>query len=71
MLSSTIRFKMIQSLSKWTVPLTKKKLKIILKNDNVGDWFIIFLIGQNINPFVFRDILDELAEGKRALNNNV
>lgn len=71
MLSSTIRFKMIQSLSKWTVPLSKKKLKIILKGDNVGDWFIIFLIGQNINPFVFRDILDELAEGKGTLNNNI
>lgn len=64
LLSSTIRFKIIQSISMWSKPLTRKQLQLILHGDNIGDWFIIFLLGQNLNRFVFSDILEELAEHK-------
>lgn len=62
LLSSSIRLKIIQSQSKWSEPLTKKNLQIILHSDNIGDWFIIYLLGRNLNSFVFSDILDNLVE---------
>lgn len=63
LISPNLRFKMIRSLAMSSVPLTKRELKIISHGDNVGDWFIIFLLGRNLNPFVFRDILDDVANG--------
>lgn len=63
MISPNLRFKMIRSLAMSSVPLTKRELKCISHGDNIGDWFIIFLLGRNLNPFVFREILDEVANG--------
>lgn len=71
LLSSNIRIKMIQSLTKWTEPMSKRELKKILPNDNVGDWFIIFMLGQNMNRFAYRDLLDDLVQMKKPMNNEI
>nr|UFA45913.1 innexin 2 [Rhynchosciara americana] len=71
LLSSTLRLKIIQSSTKWTEPLTENEVKKILPNDNIGDWFIMFLLGQNLNPYAFKEILDELSTSKELLNNDI
>lgn len=70
LLSSSLRLKMIQSSTKWTEPLSVRELKKVFPKDNIGDWFIIYLLGQNLNRFVFRDILNEIANSKEPLNND-
>lgn len=70
-MSSTIRMKMIQSQSTWTVPLPRKRVHKILHGDNVGDWFIIFLLGKNLNCFAFREVLNELSNGGSKSINDV
>lgn len=69
LLSPSLRLKIIQSSTKWTDQLTRKEVKQILPVDNIGDWFIVFLLGQNLNRFAYRDILDDLVERKALLNN--
>lgn len=71
LVSPNLRLKMIRSLAMSSVPLTRRQLKTILHGDNIGDWFIIFLLGRNLNPFVFREILEEVAENKESLNNDI
>ncbi|XP_037048178.1 innexin inx5-like isoform X2 [Bradysia coprophila] len=70
LLSPSLRLKIIQSSTKWTEQVSEKEVKKILAVDNIGDWFIMFLLGQNLNRFAFREILDELAERKELLNND-
>ena len=36
-------------------------LKVIAKSF-VGDWFLIYLLGQNIDSVIFKDVLYELAK---------
>lgn len=71
LISSSLRLKLIQSLAMATVPLTQIQIEIILRDDNygIGDWFVLYQLGRNLNPIIFQEILDEVAHGKRALNN--
>lgn len=70
MVSSTIRLKLLRSLAVLQMPLTKKQLKHILPGNNVGDWFVLYQLGRNLNPIVFCEILDEIANGEK-LNNDI
>lgn len=70
LLSPNLRLKIIQSSTKWAGQLSRKEVKMILPIDNIGDWFIMYLLAQNLNRFAFREILDELAESKESLNND-
>ena len=36
-----------------------------LKRCNVGDWFLLTQIGQNVDPFFFEDFIQELGELQR------
>ena len=27
-----------------------------------GDWFLLYLLGQNVDPVIFKDIMHELAK---------
>ncbi|KAJ6632907.1 Innexin inx4 [Pseudolycoriella hygida] len=68
LVSPCLRLKMIRSLVMSSQPLTQRQLNIVLRGDNIGDWFVLFLLGRNLNPFVFREILDEVASGKEDEN---
>ncbi|KAJ6635988.1 Innexin inx4 [Pseudolycoriella hygida] len=71
LITPCIRLKMIRSLAKSSVPLTKNQLELVLLGDHIGDWFILYLLGRNLNPFVFREILDDLASNAKRSNEEV
>lgn len=68
LVSSALRLNLLRSLT--PVPLTKYQLQQILHPDNIGDWFILFQLGQNINSIVFSDILNEVANVKMMITND-
>lgn len=73
LLSSTLRLKMLQSMTKCTGTMSRKELKTILRNDNIGDWFVLYLLGQNLSHFAFIDVLNDLSDRQnpdRIDNNN-
>jgi hypothetical protein len=37
-------------------------LKTIAQHFPIGDWFIIYQIGKNMDPFVFGELLEKLDE---------
>uniref|UniRef100_T1JJS6 Innexin n=1 Tax=Strigamia maritima TaxID=126957 RepID=T1JJS6_STRMM len=41
--------------------IPKKQLKILLDKSRMGDWFLLYLLGQNVDNLVFRDVLMDIA----------
>jgi hypothetical protein len=35
---------------------------MVIAKSYVGDWFLIYLLGQNIDSVIFKDVLHELAK---------
>lgn len=35
----------------------------IVRTSSVGDWFVIYMLGNNIDSIVFRDLIEDLANG--------
>ncbi len=35
---------------------------MIIEKSVVGDWFLLYLLGQNVDPVIFRDVVHELAK---------
>src|SRR2546430_334765 len=44
-----------------------KYLKIICKNGDIGDFFVLYLLAKNIDPIIMQDIVAEI--GKRLERN--
>ena len=34
----------------------------ISENMDLGDWWIIYMLGRNLDPIIFKDVLSELAK---------
>lgn len=56
-LSPRLRFKLLNSRSRSISP---EKLRRVLSVIGVGDWFIIYMLSSNIDPFNFKDIIDKM-----------
>ena len=41
-----------------------------LKHCNIGDWFLLTQIGQNVDPFFFEDFMQELENLQYSPNEN-
>ena len=37
-------------------------IEIIMEKSMVGDWFLMYLLGQNIDQVIFKDVMHELAK---------
>lgn len=37
-------------------------VEIVMDKTGVGDWFLLYLLGQNIDHIVFKDVFHELAK---------
>ena len=37
-------------------------IDLISEKSLVGDWFLLYLLGQNLDPIIFKDIMHELAK---------
>ena len=42
-----------------------------LKHCNIGDWFLLTQIGQNVDPFFFEDFMQELENLQYPHNENL
>ncbi|XP_041978467.1 innexin inx2-like [Aricia agestis] len=40
----------------------RRQVSKIVKNVGFGDWFVLYLLGKNINPVVFKDLIIELSK---------
>lgn len=29
---------------------------------DIGDWWLLYMLGRNLDPFIYRDVLSELAK---------
>jgi hypothetical protein len=37
-------------------------VELVMEKTAVGDWFLLYLLGQNIDHIVFKDVFHELAK---------
>ena len=37
-------------------------VELVMEKSAVGDWFLLYLLGQNIDHIVFRDVFHDLAK---------
>lgn len=51
--------------------LKKEVINIIVKKGLVGDWYLLYILGQNIENVLFREIVTELAQKLGYHDKNV
>lgn len=39
-----------------------KNLEAVFRRCQVGDWFVLSLVGTNVNRWIFREVIEELGE---------
>ncbi|EDW07396.1 innexin inx5 [Drosophila mojavensis] len=59
MLSRTLRELMIRSQLRY---MTKQHVQHVFRDLTIGDWFLLMKVSVNVNPMLFRDLMDELCE---------
>ena len=37
-------------------------VELVMEKTAVGDWFLLYLLGQNVDPVIFKDVVHELAK---------
>lgn len=37
-------------------------IEVVIDKSVVGDWFLLYLLGQNVDATIFRDVIHELAK---------
>ena len=37
-------------------------IEVIMEKSLVGDWFLLYLLGQNVDPVIFKEVVHELAK---------
>jgi len=51
--------------------LKREVINIIIKKSQVGDWLVIYLLGQNIDSLIFKEVIQELARKLGYHNKDV
>ncbi|XP_065169616.1 innexin inx2 [Atheta coriaria] len=49
---------------------SQEQIEVIAKKCHIGDWFVLYQLGKNIDPLIFKEIINDLAkrlEGKEAV----
>lgn len=59
MLSRTLRELMIRSQLRY---MTRQHVQRVFRNLTIGDWFLLMKVSVNVNPMLFRDLMEELCE---------
>ena len=49
--------------------LDRDTFKIIVKRSLLGDWFLIYMLGLNMDTLIFKEIIGDL--GQRLMNNHI
>jgi len=58
-MSPQLRFKLLQYRGRWA---GRPNLDLISKRCNLGDWFLIYHLGRNMEPMVYGEFLKEFAK---------
>ena len=48
--------------------MKKECINIIIKKTRFGDWFLLYMLGQNIDSIIYKEVMHELAR-KLGYNN--
>ncbi|XP_054735487.1 innexin inx5 [Anastrepha obliqua] len=64
--SRTFRMKMISTQLR---SMPASQVQRALENVSFGDWFLLFKVSVNINPTLFRDLIQELYKQRKLQNN--
>lgn len=65
--SAKLRIQLLQSI---TMPLTYSQCSCATNKGHFGDWFVLYQCGRNLNSYVFREIVEDLAEEMKAQKKN-
>lgn len=41
--------------------VTRSVAKNVSNSLDIGDWWLIYMLGRNLDPIIYRDVLSELA----------
>lgn len=48
----------------------RESVEVIVRGTKMGDWFLLYVLGENIDMFIYRDVIHELAQKlSTALSN--
>lgn len=47
-----------------------KTLNALLRNANIGDWFLLYLLGKNMDPVIFREVCTDLSKKLETADSN-
>ena len=42
--------------------MRREACEVIVRRSKMGDWFLLYMLGENIDTVIFRDIIHELAK---------
>jgi len=67
MMSRTLRELLIRSQLRF---MSKKNVQRVFRNLTIGDWFLLMKVSVNVNPMLFRDLMEELSELRSTSSSN-
>lgn len=41
--------------------MRRDSIEIIVRRSKMGDWFLLYMLGENIDTIIFRDIMQDLS----------
>lgn len=48
----------------------RESVETIVRQSKMGDWFLLYVLGENIDMFIYRDVIHELAAKLQATNSS-
>lgn len=48
----------------------RESVEVIVRGSKMGDWFLLYVLGENIDMFIYRDVIHELAQKLTAASPN-
>lgn len=47
----------------------RESVEIIVRMSKMGDWFLLYVLGENIDMFIYRDVIHDLAQKLSTTSN--
>lgn len=41
---------------------SRHHINVVLRKTNIGDWFLLYMLGKNVDPIIFKEIVAEMAK---------
>ena len=66
-LGSQVRFYLLRAQARLA---SRNEVELVARKCQIGDWFVLLLLGKNIDPLVYKELISDLArrfEGKEPV----